>query len=107
MAKNLISSPGLKTNTASRQAADSVGAVSGPPANANPSRAELTTQNDHATQVLYLALNTTDGTTVPTAALNAGIRVNAAGGQWTTNSYLGPVAAVATGAATGALVTEI
>jgi hypothetical protein len=32
---------------------------------ANISRRELTIVNDHATQVLYLALNTTDGSTVP------------------------------------------
>lgn len=74
---------------------------------ANISRRELTIVNDHATQLVYLALNTTDGTTVPTAVLNSGIRLNAAGGSWTTNAYKGPVAGIATGAATVVTVAEI
>lgn len=75
----------------------------------NISRRELTIVNDHATQIVYLALNTADGSgaTTPTAALNAGIRLNAAGGSWTTNAYKGPVAAIATGAGTGVTVAEI
>lgn len=85
----------------------SVGAGSGTVAATNISRRELTIVNDHATQIVYLALNTTDGTTVPTAVLNSGIRLNAAGGSWTTNAYKGPVAGIATGAATGVTVAEI
>ena len=87
----------------------SVGAASGVVVASNISRRELTIVNDHATQIVYLALNTTDGSggTTPTAALNTGIRLNAAGGSWTTNAYKGPVAAIATGAATGVTVVEI
>lgn len=84
-----------------------VGGSSGTIVAANISRRELTIVNDHATQIVYLALNTTDGSTVPTAALNAGIRLNAAGGSWTTNAYKGPVAAIASGAGTGVTVAEI
>lgn len=107
MAKNLVSSPGLKTNTAKQSTAVSVGASSVTLAPANAARCEITVVNDHATQVLYLTLNTTDGSTVPTAVVNSGIRLNAAGGSWTSNAYLGPIAAIATGATTPALVTEI
>lgn len=87
----------------------SVGAASGSVVAANISRRELTIVNDHATQIVYLALNTTDGSggTTPTAVLNTGIRLNAAGGSWTTNAYKGPVAGIATGAATGVTVVEI
>jgi hypothetical protein len=73
----------------------------------NISRRELTIVNDHATQLVYLAINTTDGTSTPTAALNSGLRLNAAGGSWTTNAYKGPVAAIASGASTGVTVLEI
>lgn len=74
---------------------------------ANVSRRELTVVNDHATQVVYLALNTTDGTTVPTAVANSGVRLNAAGGSWTTNSYKGPVAAISVGGTSVLTVLEI
>jgi hypothetical protein len=74
---------------------------------ANISRRELTIVNDHATQVLYLALNTTDGSTVPTAVANAGIRLNAAGGSWTTNAYKGPVAGISVGGTSVVTVAEI
>lgn len=75
--------------------------------NGNISRRELTVVNDHATQVVYLALNTTDGTTVPTAVANSGIRLNAAGGSWTTNAYKGPVAAISVGGTSVLTVAEI
>lgn len=86
-----------------------VGGTTGTLVAANISRRELTIVNDHATQIVYLALNTTDGSggTVPTAVLNSGIRLNAAGGSWTTNAYKGPIAAIATGAGTGVTVVEI
>ena len=87
----------------------SVGTSSGTIVPANISRRELTIVNDHATQIVYLALNTADGSggTVPTAVANSGIRLNAAGGSWTTNAYKGPVAAIASGASTGVTVAEI
>jgi hypothetical protein len=93
--------------TAKTSGTVSVGAASGTVVAANISRRELTIVNDHATQIVYLALNITDGSTVPTAVLNSGIRLNAAGGSWTTNAYKGPIAAIATGAATGVTVAEI
>jgi hypothetical protein len=74
---------------------------------ANISRRELTIVNDHATQVLYLALNTTDGSTVPAAVANSGIRLNAAGGSWTTNAYKGPVAGISVGGTSVVTVAEI
>ena len=78
----------------------SVGAASTVVAAANPDRAEITIQNDHATQVVYLKLG-------GTAEANKGLRLNAAGGSWTSQAYTGAVAAIATGAATGVLVTEV
>lgn len=75
--------------------------------NANISRRELTVVNDHATQVVYLALNTTDGSTVPAAVANSGVRLNAAGGSWTTNAYKGPVAAISVGGTSVLTVLEI
>ena len=107
MAKTLVSSPGLKTDIAKACTNVSVGGTSTTLVQANKSRCEITIVNDHATQIVYLELNTTDGTTVPTATLNNGIRLNAAGGSWTSDAYLGPVAAIATGASTVTLVTEI
>lgn len=76
----------------------------------NISRRELTIVNDHASQIVYLALNTTDGSaapTVPTAVANTGIRLNAAGGSWTTNAYKGPVAAISVGGTSVLTVAEI
>lgn len=78
----------------------SVDAASEVVAAANPDRAEITIQNDHATQIIYLSLG-------GTAALNSGIRLNALGGSWTSNAYTGAINGIATGAATVALVTEV
>jgi hypothetical protein len=72
----------------------------------NTGRRELTIVNDHATQTLYLQLCTSQGT-APTAIVGQGIRLNAAGGSWTTNRYDGSVAAIATGAATLYTIIEI
>lgn len=77
------------------------GAASVTVAAANPDRAEITIQNDHATQIIYLNLG-------PEAAvLNEGIRLNAAGGSWTSQAYTGQITGIATGATTPALVTEV
>lgn len=70
----------------------------------NQGRREITVCNDHATQVAYLTLPTDDST--PTAVLNAGIRLNAAGGSWTSTQWDGAVYAIATGAGTVLTVTE-
>jgi len=78
----------------------SVGASTTEVAADNPDRAEITVQNDHATQIVYLALGAA-------AVANEGIRLNAAGGSWTSQAFTGAVNAIATGAATGVLVTEV
>jgi hypothetical protein len=84
----------------------SVGTSTTTVATQNLGRRELTIVND-GTNIVYLALNTTDGTTVPTAVANSGIRLNASGGSWTTNSYKGPVAGIALVGATGVTVFDI
>lgn len=100
MANRLVE-PVRQTDTASTPAsAVSVGTSSATVVAANPNRVEVTICNDHATQILYLALG-------PTAVVNTGIRVNAAGGSYTTTSYAGIITAVASGAATTATFTEI
>lgn len=60
---------------------------------ANDARVEVTICNDHATQIVYLALGST-------AVLNKGIRLNAAGGSYTTGAFSGAINAIATGAGT-------
>lgn len=81
----------------------------------NPGRNCLILQCDHATQVAYVTLATTTSSpsggskpVAPTAVLNSGIRLNAAGvGPIFLWGYTGPAAAIATGASTPVLVTEI
>lgn len=84
----------------------SVGTSSTTVVAANLGRRELTVVNDGA-NIVYVQLNTTDGTTVPAAVSNQGIRLNASGGSWTTNAYKGPVAAIALTGATVVTVLEI
>lgn len=79
----------------------SVGATSTVVAAANPARVEITITNDHATQILYLKLGAV------AAEANKGIRLNAAGGSYTTNAYTGEIRAIASGASTPALIVEI
>lgn len=67
---------------------------------ANPARVEITICNDHATNVVYLSLG-------GTAVVNRGIRLNPAGGSYTTNAYTGEIRGIATGAATPATVSEV
>lgn len=88
-------SDAVKTNTAV-----SVGGTSTQVAAAFPGRVEITICNDHATQIVYLSLGVA-------ATANSGIRINAAGGSYTTRSYSGAIFAIATGSATGVLVSEI
>lgn len=78
----------------------SVGVADGALVASNPARLELTICNDHATQIVYLSLG-------GTAVINSGIRLNAAGGSYTTNAYTGAVRAIASGATTGVTITEI
>lgn len=79
----------------------SVGTSSSVIVPANGDRIELNVINDHATQIVYLRL---DG---GPAVVGQGIRLNAAGGSWTTQAYQGPVSAIATGVATGVTIAEV
>lgn len=98
---NRVVEPVRQTDAASTPAsAATIGAASATVVPANPGRVEVTICNDHATQILYLALG-------PTAVVSTGIRVNAAGGSYTTTSYTGIITAIATGAGTVATFTEI
>jgi hypothetical protein len=67
---------------------------------ANPDRVALILCNDHATQVIYLGLGTT-------AAVNQGIRLNAAGGSHRIDYFRGAVNGIATGAATVCCFVEV
>lgn len=94
--------PVRQTDVASEPGtAVSVGTTSTVIAAANPDRVEITITNDHATQILYLKL------AGAAAEANKGIRVNAAGGSYTTNAYTGEIRGIASGATTPVLVVEI
>jgi hypothetical protein len=80
--------------------AATIGASSGAVVAANPGRVEVTICNDHATQVAYLALGAT-------AVINSGIRLNAAGGSYTTNAFTGAINAIASGAGTVLTFSEV
>lgn len=100
MANRLVE-PVRQTDTAkSGSFAVSVGTSSTLIVAANEGRVEVTICNDHATQVLYLGLG------VPAVA-NQGIRLNAAGGSYTTTSFTGAINGLATGATTPAVGAEI
>lgn len=73
---------------------------------ANAGRREITIVNDHATQIIYLQLGTINGPEVPVAVVGQGIRLNAAGGSWTSNTWDGAVACIATGAATNYTIVD-
>jgi hypothetical protein len=94
-----------------RQAATQSGAVSvlitsTAIASKNPGRREITICNDHATQVVYLALATDSGV-APTAVASSGIRLNAAGGSWTSNEFDGAVAGISVGGTSVVTVVEL
>lgn len=74
------------------------GAASSVVASRDMGRVNITIVNDHATQIIYLALATTDNVP-PTATVNNGIRLNAAGGSWS-SSFKGHIAAIGSGAGT-------
>lgn len=96
------SQPVVQSDTAKTPAAAvTIGATTGTVVSANPQRVEITICNDHATQVAYLSLGT------GAAVVSTGIRLNAAGGSYTTKSYTGAIQAIATGAATVLTVSEI
>lgn len=80
--------------------AATIGTSSGTVVAANDSRVEVTITNDHATNIAYLALG-------PTAVANTGIRLNAAGGSYTTRAYTGIITAIASGATTVLTFSEV
>lgn len=82
-----------------------VGTASAVAATENIGRREITIVNDHATNILYLQLATTGGV-APTAVAGQGIRLNAAGGSWTSNAWDGAVAVIASGAGTNYTIIE-
>lgn len=99
---NRVVEPVRQTDTATTPATSvSVGAATTSVVAANTGRVEITICNDHATQIAYLSLG------AAAAVANTGIRLNAAGGSYTTTSYTGAIQAIATGAATILTVTEI
>lgn len=91
--------------TARRSTKGTAGAASAEVVPAYVSRREITIVNDHATQVIYLQL-ATNRTTAPTAVVGEGIRLNAAGGSWTSNEFDGAIACIATGAGTVYTIVE-
>lgn len=81
------------------------GAASAAVVGNNRGRREITIVNDHATQVIYLQLATKPDV-APTAVVGQGIRLNAAGGSWTSNEWDGAIACIATGASTNYTIVE-
>lgn len=71
----------------------------------NIGRREITICNDHATQILYVQLAVIGGV-APTAVVGQGIRLNAAGGSWTSNAWDGAVAVIATGGSSNYTIVE-
>lgn len=96
----------MKFDVAHQSTSATVGTTSAVIVAANASRGEVTIVNDHASNVVYLALQTKVGTD-PTAVSGSGVRLNSAGGSYTTDQFTGSIAAVATGAATNVTVAEI
>jgi hypothetical protein len=95
----------MSTTVATRSTTGTAGAASAVVATQNIGRREITIVNDHATQVIYLQLATAAGV-APTAVVGQGIRLNAAGGSWTSNEWDGAIACIATGAATVYTIVE-
>jgi hypothetical protein len=91
--------------SAIRSTTGTAGATSAAVVGANPGRREITIVNDHATQVIYLQL-ATKRDVAPTAVVGQGIRLNAAGGSWTSNEWDGAIASIATGASTVYTIVE-
>lgn len=90
-----------QTDTATEGAGSvSVGTSSVQVAAANRARVEITICNDHASQVVYLGLG-------EAAVANKGVRLNAAGGSYTTRSFTGAINAIATGASTTVTFVEV
>ena len=82
-----------------------VAVTSTPIVGVNLGRNEITICNDHATQVVDLQFATVE-TTAPTAVASQGIRLNAAGGSWTSNTYRGAIAGISVGGTSTVTVAE-
>jgi hypothetical protein len=92
--------PSLQSDVATTACgAVSVGATSTTVVPANGNRVAAFLGNDHATQILYYALGAT-------AVVNQGIRV-APGQTVQVNSYTGVISAIASGAATPAVFSDV
>lgn len=89
-----------QSDTSVQSTAVTVGTSSATVVDANPGRIEVTVTNDHASNTVYLALG-------DTAESNKGIRLNAAGGSYTTHAYTGQITAIASATSTGVLVSEV
>lgn len=95
------SNPPLQSDTATTPAGTvTLGAASATVVASNPARVSVTICNDHATQIVYLALG-------PTAVASTGIRVNAAGGSVTISGYTGIITGIASGVTTVVCFSEI
>lgn len=95
----------MRATFAKTSGTGTAGVASAAVAAENLGRREITIVNDHATQIIYLQLATVSGT-APTAVVGQGIRLNAAGGSWTSNLYKGALASIATGASTIYTIAE-
>lgn len=95
----------MSRNAAQQSGAVTAGAASTPIAGDNAGRNEITVVNDDATQVVYLKLALSRGV-VPTAVVGQGIRLNAAGGAWSSNCWRGAVSAIANGAGASLTISE-
>ncbi len=77
-----------------------IGATSGVVVPANDNRVAAYVCNDHATNIVYLSLG-------GTAVANEGIRLNAAGGAVVIYHYSGVITAIASGADTNVIFSEV
>lgn len=94
----LLTKTNPKVSSATNSAV-SVGVSSTSVLSSNSSRNEFTVVNDSDT-VIYLKLGTS-------AALNSGIRLNAAGGSYTNSTYTGAVTAISSGSSKTLTVVEM
>jgi hypothetical protein len=95
----------MSATVATKSTTGTAGVASAVVATENAGRREIAIVNDHATQIIYLQLAMLAGN-APTAVVGQGIRLNAAGGSWSSNTYKGAIACIATGAATLYTIAE-
>lgn len=68
---------------------------------ANPNRQQVTICNNHATQVVYLSLGSA------AAVASQGIRINGAGGSYTTKVYRGEIRGISVGGTSVCTFAEV